>query len=59
MFRILSYDTDDIDDMFDAMQKVVKDIQKKNRNLVTAAGEEVVAKLRALANGVKIKDEKE
>lgn len=59
MFRILSYDTDDIDDMFDAMQKVVKDIQKKNRNLVTTAGKEVVAKLRALANGVKIKDEKE
>lgn len=59
MLRILSYDTDDIDDMFDAMQKVVKDIQKKNRNLVTTAGEEVVAKLRALANGVKIKDEKE
>lgn len=59
MLRILSYDTDDIDDMFDAMQKVVKDIQKKNRNLVTTAGEEVVAKLRALANGVKIKDEKQ
>jgi len=59
MLRILLYDTDDIDDMFDAMQKVVKDIQKKNRNLVTTAGEEVVAKLRALANGVKIKDEKE
>ncbi len=59
MLRILSYDTEDIDDMFDAMQKVVKDIQKKNRNLVTTAGEEAVAKLRALANGVKIKDEKE
>jgi hypothetical protein len=59
MLRILSYDTDDIDDMFDAMQKVVKDIQKKNRNLVTTAGEEVVAKLRALANGVKIKEEKQ
>ena len=30
MLRILSYDTNDVDDMFDAMQKVVKDIQKKN-----------------------------
>jgi hypothetical protein len=59
MLRILSYDTDDIDDMFDAMQKVVKDIQKTNRNLITTAGEEAVAKLRALANGVKITDKKE
>ena len=53
MLRILSYDTNDVDDMFDAMQKVVKDIQKTNRNLITAAGEEAVAKLRALANGLK------
>ena len=59
MLRILSYDTNDVDDMFDAMQKVIKDIQKKNRNLVTTAGKEAVEKLRALANGVKIKDEKQ
>jgi hypothetical protein len=59
MLRILSYDTNDVDDMFDAMHKVVKDIQKTNRNLITTAGEEAVAKLRALANGVKITDKKE
>ena len=40
-------------------KRLLKTSRKKNRNLVTTAGEEVVAKLRALANGVKIKDEKE
>lgn len=59
MLRILSYDTNDTDDMLDAMQKIVKDIQKSNRNLITTAGEEAVAKLRALANGIKITDKKE
>lgn len=48
MLRILSYDTEDIDDMFDAMQKVVKDIQKRNILNLSEAGKEAAAKMRAI-----------
>lgn len=48
MLRILSYDTEDIDDMFDAMHKVVKDIQKRNIFNLSEAGKEAAAKMRAL-----------